>query len=425
MRLPSFVKKPSFINVGTLFSGSTISQVILFLTLPLLTRLFDENYFGIYVLFTTSVLVLKTLMSLSLELTILLPKKNEDAFNLFFVNIVVSILLSLISYLFLFVFESQISTILGLEGLGVFIYLIPLSSMLICFITALEYWNNRLDIFKNISLGVVGKSIAISTSQITIGYSSFKSIGLVPGQIIGQLIHLILIFKLSYSSFKGSLSQLSINRIFSLLKQYRRIPVFNTSMSFLNTLSNEMPVILISNFFGLGSAGVYGLSLKISNVFSGLIGSSVSQVFFNEASKLFNVKGNLYNLLKTTYKKMFIVGLLLFTLLFIASFYFQVFLGDDWVEVGSYTRSLIPWLFIAFLNFPVSSLITILSKQKLFLIYDFLLLVFRFLSIYVGYTFFSSMYISICLFSIVGFLFNLFLFCYLMLISKNYLNHFR
>lgn len=423
MKLPSFVKKPSFINVGTLFTGSTISQLILFLTLPLLTRLFDENYFGVYVLFTTSVLVLKTIMSLSLELTILLPKKNEDAFNLFFLNIIVSVLLSLISYLFLFVFELQISTTLGLEGLGFFIYLIPLSSMLICFKTALEYWNNRLDTFKNISFGAVGKSIAVSSSQISIGYSSFKSIGLISGQIIGQLLHLILILKLSYNSFKGSFKKLSIDRIFSLLKQYRRIPLFNTLMSFLNTLSNELPVVLISNFFGLGSVGIYGLSLKISNAFSGLIGSSVGQVFFNEASKLYNAKGNLYHLLKTTYRRMFLVGLLLFTILFVASFYFQVLLGNDWSDVGRYTRVLIPWLFIAFLNFPVSSLITILSKQKLFLIYDSLLLVFRFLSIYVGFTFFSSMYISICLFSIVGFLFNLFLFCYLLLISKNHKNY--
>lgn len=423
MKLPSFVKKPSFINVGTLFTGSTISQLILFLTLPLLTRLFDENYFGVYVLFTTSVLVLKTIMSLSLELTILLPKKNEDAFNLFFLNIIVSVLLSLISYLFLFVFELQISTTLGLEGLGFFIYLIPLSSMLICFKTALEYWNNRLDTFKNISFGAVGKSIAVSSSQISIGYSSFKSIGLISGQIIGQLLHLILILKLSYNSFKGSFKKLSIDRIFSLLKQYRRIPLFNTLMSFLNTLSNELPVVLISNFFGLGSVGIYGLSLKISNAFSALIGSSVGQVFFNEASKLYNAKGNLYHLLKTTYRRMFLVGLLLFTILFVASFYFQVLLGNDWSDVGRYTRVLIPWLFIAFLNFPVSSLITILSKQKLFLIYDSLLLVFRFLSIYVGFTFFSSMYISICLFSIVGFLFNLFLFCYLLLISKNHKNY--
>ena len=423
MKLPSFVKKPSFINVGTLFTGSTISQLILFLTLPLLTRLFDENYFGVYVLFTTSVLVLKTIMSLSLELTILLPKKNEDAFNLFFLNIIVSVLLSLISYLFLFVFELQISTTLGLEGLGFFIYLIPLSSMLICFKTALEYWNNRLDTFKNISFGAVGKSIAVSSSQISIGYSSFKSIGLISGQIIGQLFHLILILKLSYNSFEGSFKKLSIDRIFSLLKQYRRIPLFNTLMSFLNTLSNELPVVLISNFFGLGSVGIYGLSLKISNAFSALIGSSVGQVFFNEASKLYNAKGNLYHLLKTTYRRMFLVGLLLFTILFVASFYFQVLLGNDWSDVGRYTRVLIPWLFIAFLNFPVSSLITILSKQKLFLIYDSLLLVFRFLSIYVGFTFFSSMYISICLFSIVGFLFNLFLFCYLLLISKNHKNY--
>ena len=423
MKLPSFVKKPSFINVGTLFTGSTISQLILFLTLPLLTRLFDENYFGVYVLFTTSVLVLKTIMSLSLELTILLPKKNEDAFNLFFLNIIVSVLLSLISYLFLFVFELQISTTLGLEGLGFFIYLIPLSSMLICFKTALEYWNNRLDTFKNISFGAFGKSIAVSSSQISIGYSSFKSIGLISGQIKGQLRHLILILKLSYNSFKGSFKKLSIDRIFSLLKQYRRIPLFNTLMSFLNTLSNELPVVLISNFFGLGSVGIYGLSLKISNAFSGLIGYSVGQVFFNEASKLYNAKGNLYHLLKTTYRRMFLVGLLLFTILFVASFYFQVLLGNDWSDVGRYTRVLIPWLFIAFLNFPVSSLITILSKQKLFLIYDSLLLVFRFLSIYVGFTFFSSMYISICLFSIVGFLFNLFLFCYLLLISKNHKNY--
>ena len=53
--------------------------------------------------------------------------------------------------------------------------------------------------------------------------------------------------------------------------------------------------------------------------------------------------------------------------------------------------------------------IQILSMQKFNLKYEMLLLIFRFLSIYIGYQFFNNHFISVGLFSVVGVAFNIFL----------------
>ena len=300
-----------------------------------------------------------------------------------------------------------------------FIYIIPLSIFLIGNISALEYWNNRNDAFKNITTGTITKSVTMSISQLLTGISSFKSIGLIPGMIVGQFFNFIILIKLSLKSVLSLKNHISMKRMLYLISKYRDIPFFNTLLTFTNTLSNELPVILISKYFGFGYAGLYGLAVKVSKTPPGIVGKSISLAFFNEASNLYNSKGDLYELLKAMQKKLFITALFIFIPIFIISFFLDFIFGVNWSESGAYVRILLPWLFIMFLNSPISSLIEVLNKQKAFLIYGLLLLISRFLALYLGYTWFNDIKISLMLFSSVGVIFGILWFFYFLKIAKD------
>ncbi len=418
MQLFSFLKKEFVKNVLTLITGSAISQVIIYASILLLTRLFSTELFGIYILFSSATLILKPLATLQYELALVLPKNDKDAINLFGFSILIAVFFCLLLLLVVILLKEKISVFFNIVSLSNFIYALPLSVFLFSLISIFNYWNNRTNLFKNISKGALVKSSVMSASQIATGFSSFKTLGLIPGMLLGYLFQLLFLIKVTSKSIKGLTQELSFKKMFSLAKKYKDIPVFNTLINLTNTLSNELPVILITKYFGIANSGIYGLAVKFAKAPVGIFQQSVSQVFFNKASKVYNDDGNLYDLVLKTAKHLLLLSALIFIPLLIISFYLDVIFGEEWLNVGLYSRILLPWLFFAFLSNPITPLIIILNKQKTIVFYDILLLTFRFLALLIGYYFYNDIIISLFLFSVVGMLFNILIFIYLLKTSK-------
>lgn len=418
MQLFSFLKKEFVKNVLTLITGSAISQIVVYASILILARLFSTELFGVYFLFTSSILLLKPIISLQLDLAIVLPKKDEEAINIFALTTVVIFILSLLLFLIILFFKDAILTFFEIEKLTYFIYLLPLSTFFYGFISTLNYWNNRTKSFKNIAKGNISKSSILSISQIATGASKLNSIGLIPGMILGQITQVILLLKVSFSSLNKLKKEISFIKMILLAKKYKDIPKFNTLISFLNTLSNEIPVLMITKYFGLANAGIYGLAIKVGRAPSGIVQDSVSQVFFNKATEIYNQDKNLTKIITKTGKNLLKIGLLIFVPLFIISFYLDIVFGKDWQQVGLYLRVLIPWLFIMFLSSPLTSLIVILNKQKTILFYDIFLLTFRFLAFYLGFYIYNDILISLIFFSAIGVVFNIFIIAYFFKVSK-------
>ncbi|UAM98470.1 oligosaccharide flippase family protein [Polaribacter litorisediminis] len=418
MQLFSFLKKEFVKNVFTLITGSALSQVVIYASILILTRLFSPEFFGIYMLFSSATLVLKPIATLQYEFAIVLPKKDADAINLLIFSVFVLCFYCFLLLVIIFYFKEVIYNFFHIKELSNFIYLLPISVFLFGGVSILEYWNNRKNKFKNISKGLFVKSSIMSSSQIAIGFSSFNSLGLIPGMLLGNLAQVIFLIKTSFQSIAALASEISLKKMLILAKKYKDIPVFNTLINVTNNLSNELPILLITKYFGLANSGIYGLAIKFTRAPVGIIQNSVGQVFFNKASKIYNDDGNLHTLVVQTAKHLLGIGILIFIPLVVISFYLDMLFGENWTNVGFYARILIPWLFFAFLSNPISSLIMILNKQKTMVVYDAFLLIFRFLALFIGYYFYKNIVISLLLFSGVGMLFNILIFIYLFKTSK-------
>ncbi len=417
MQLFSILKKEFVQNVLTLITGQSISQLILYLTVPILTRLFSEELFGSYLLFSSLIILIKPLVSLQYELSIILPNREKDSINLFAFVMIILFVLNLVFLVIIIVFNEFITNIFNLTNLSYFIYFIPLSAFFWGGISALEYWSNRTDFFKNISKGVIAKSSSMSISQVTTGLH-INTIGLIPGMLFGQFVQFLVLLKLSLNTILKYKHHISIKRMVFLAKKYKEIPIFNTLINFTNTLSNELPILMITKYFGVSNAGVYGLAIKISRGPISIIQQSVSQVFFNKASKTFNTKNNLNEIIRKTTVYLFKVAFLVFIPLFIISFYLDFIFGENWEQAGLYVRILIPWLFVMFIASPLTSITVILKKQKKLLLYDITLLTCRFFALYFGYVIYNDIIFSLLFFSSIGVIFNIFILFYLLSISK-------
>lgn len=418
MQLFSFLKKEFVKNVLTLITGSGLSQVVIYASILVLTRLFSTELFGIYMLFSSATLILKPLATLQYEFAIVLPKKDTDAINLVGFSFIILVSYCLLLLVIIFFFNKSIANFFNIKELANFIYLLPVSVFLFGGVSIFDYWNNRANMFKNISKGLLAKSVVMSSTQLATGASSFNSLGLIPGMLLGQFLQLLFLIKASVNSMVHLTKEISLKRMLFLAKRYKDIPVFNTIINLTNNLSNELPVLLITKYFGLASSGIYGLAIKFTRAPVGIFQQSINQVFFNKASKIYNDEGNLHELVIKTAKHLLFISSFLFIPLFIVSFYLDIIFGENWTDVGLYSRILIPWLFFGFLSNPITPLILILNKQKTMVVFDAFLLVFRFLALFLGYYFYNSIVIALILFSGIGMLFNILIFIYLLKTSK-------
>ena len=418
MQLFSFLKKEFVKNVLTLVKGSVAGQVILYLSILVLTRLFSTELFGVYMLFSSALLVLKPISTLQYEVALVLPEKDRDAFHLGAFSLVILFSYTIVILLGVLFLKQPLIDFFGLDKLSFFLYLLPLSVLFFGSISIFEFWNNRKKTFNHISNGLILKAASMSSIQIGSGLSTLNYLGLIPGLIIGQFLHLIFLIGKAIKEIKKQLTEFSWAHSMELAKKYKDIPLFNTVISITNSLSNELPVILISNYFGLGAAGIYGLASKFMKAPVGAFQQSVYQVFYNRASAIYNQDGNLYELVLKTTKNLLMLSLALFLPLFLISFALEDLFGSNWKDVGLYARILIPWLLTGFLSNPINSLIVVLNKQKTMLVLDVFLLISRFLALFIGYFFFNSIIYSLVLFSAVGFVFNVIFYVYLLNISK-------
>ena len=99
-------------NVLTLMTGSTLSQAIPIAISPILTRIYTPEDFGLYAVYIAIITILGTIVSGRYELAIMLPKKDEDAINIFALGLVITICLTVITTILVITFNDYIMFVL-------------------------------------------------------------------------------------------------------------------------------------------------------------------------------------------------------------------------------------------------------------------------------------------------------------------------
>ena len=197
MKIPfadKILKNEFYRNVATLLSGSAIAQAIPILIMPILTRIYPTEIFGIFFIYSSIILVLTIISTLEYELAIVLPEKDEDAINVFVLSIMVSFIISLFILAGILLFFDSITQLLGDKNIGRWLYFIPLSVLLVGIYQAFNFWNNRKKRYKIISYSRISKTTTSGSVQLSSGLTGFTGIGLITGLISGQFVAVVYIY---------------------------------------------------------------------------------------------------------------------------------------------------------------------------------------------------------------------------------------
>ena len=361
-------------NVLTLMTGSTLSQAIPIAISPILTRIYTPEDFGLYAVYIAIITILGTIVSGRYELAIMLPKKDEDAINIFALGLVITICLTVITTILVITFNDYIINLLNNQNMKYWLYIVPVSVFLMGCYNLLIYFNNRLKNFNKISNMFIFKASASTVAQLSLGYIKIGATGLISGQIFSQLmadIHLSLIL------FKNKilLSKINKPKIVEMAKRYRDFPKYSVLAILANKLSYQLTNIIVAAIYSISTLGYYAHVQRVLGLPSSLIGTSIGRVFIHEANKEKQNTGKAIQTFKSTMKKLIIIGFPIFAFLFIiVEDVFAFVFGEPWRIAGEYAQIVIPFFFVQFVISSISSTETIMEKQNIDLLFNITIL---------------------------------------------------
>jgi O-antigen/teichoic acid export membrane protein len=388
-------------NIFSLFSGIFSARLIPALFAILLARIYIPDNFGDFVLFLSIASLLAVFVNGGYEAALVLADSSYQKSRLFRFalrnNLIINSFIVIGILIFITFFRVKSSYI------HILMLLVPFYAFSF---GALQLIRNILisnKLFKKLALLEIIRTITTGALQSL--FFILPETGLFLGVVLSQFITLSwFIFQLpetsSFGRFRYSKCEIALAR------RYRNFPFFSLPSEFFNYLSNQLPVFMIKPIFGITPLGLYSFSHRYLNIPVQLTSISIGSVYIQKARSLKNSPGELSGITFGLFQKQVWLAIIPFTILALwGNLIFGFVFGNEWEYSGSLARILSPWLLAVFISSPLSTILIAKEKQKISMIFNIFLLLFRILALSIGGLILKDMTMSIVLFSLTGFIF--------------------
>lgn len=353
-------------------TGTTIAQAIPIAISPILTRLYTPEDFGVFALYMTIVSLISIMATGRYELAIMLPKKDEDAINIVALSILISFFISIITFILIFIFNTQITNLLGNSEISIWLYLVPISVLLSGLYQSFYYWNNRKKQYKRLATSRVIQSGATATTNIGMGMASVGSGGLIVGSLVGKSIATFNLGKIILKNDKKRIVHIKRLKIFALIKKYIKFPTWNLGSGFIHTGRENIIQLFIYKYFSSSFLGFYFFSNRILKTPSTILINAFSDVFFQKLSKITSYD-KMYSLSLRYAQKIFFI-LVIPYIIFVLSLkdIVPIIFGEKWGEL---------YLYLYIMSFPIffniivshfSKILIVTNKQEISFYFHFI-----------------------------------------------------
>lgn len=368
-------------------TGNVLSQLVLIITAPLITRFYLPEDFAVYAAVMTIVNMTNVLTTLRLERGILICNNiGECKCIISFIKLtfIFYILISFVIY-FLIVKFINLPNNLYLKTFQEFGLFALILSIIVGIEFLLYHLNLREDNFKNISKTKIINSIFQTSGQALLGFLSIKN-GLFIATIFASLLKIIILYKKlkhSYFAYKIKKFYLAV-----VIKKNISIIKYLVPGSFITSLISSILIIYCSIFIDASSIGLIYLSQKILVIPLGLIIRSASDVNFKEFSSKDN--DDILYIYKSRIRKTFFFSIIPFLLIFLLSPYaFSFIFGEIWVLSGYYSQILLPGLFVQLLYSPFGNIFWVKKANGIFLLLSLARLFLLIVGMQIGYNYYA------------------------------------
>ena len=333
-------------------SLNLIAQILPFTFLPVLTRLYSVQDFGLLAVYMSLVLVLTAVSTFRLEYC--LYEDNSDIAKSRVATIVLFV--CSLSVLIIGAYDLLNDVHLIYYSIAIVSYLQAICNVEICSLTVTGQ-------LKKIGYANIVRTATLVGFQTGFYYiTDIQDHGLVYG-FLGSTVCYYLYLN------RGYLYQPNISETTAFLSKYSHIVKYSFPGGMLNIFAGNVPQLILPLYFTMTDLGFYSLAQRILGAPAALIGTAIGQIYSNDAIKEYKDKKNIRTTFIRFLKYLLAIGMLLFVVLaLIIEDVVRMFLDPKWSELARYTVVLMPYFFV---NFVVSALCTtdmIIKKNYLYLL---------------------------------------------------------
>jgi len=400
LKLPGIFRGEFLKNVATLISGATFVQVVAILIYFILSRIYTPEDFGVFGLYTSIVSITGILATGKYEMAVLLPKQDSDALALLKLMRIISLAFSIFLFLPVVFLNKFICGILNNDGISVWLYFIPLSTLFVGLFQGMKVYSNRFKEYRIITAANIVQSLTNSAGKVSIGPLFAGPAGLVIGSFLGEFTGAATFIGRFLKRQKVNREIVEKARISEMAKKYNLFPRFNMIQSVINNFSGSLPIFVFSSYFTPAITGLFTMGYSIVYRPVNMVATAFYQVLsqriiekYNEGIRLYpDIKKFLYGLLKLVTIPFLLVAIF-------APAIFRIALGQEWEEAGKYTQLIIPWFFTTCLTMPLSFIPDMFMRQRKAMVLDLIKFILRGISLAVG-VWQNDVYLGLMLFSI-------------------------
>lgn len=422
-KLLSLIQKPFIKNVAVLTTGTISAQAITMLLSPIITRLYGPEAYGIMGSFQAVMQIFIPIAALSLPIAIVLPKDKKEVNGIIKLSFYVTTIFSFLVFLSIFFFKTKIIEFFQLQELSPFLFLIPLVILFAGISQIYKQWLIREKKFNISAKTNFADKLFINGGKLLFGFINPTASILVFFTALTNGIHTLFIYILTKRNIiKEAFSEkVSLKNIF---RKYKDFPLFRAPEVFINAISGNLPVILLTSFFGASSAGFFTIGRSVLEMPSQLIGKSIGDVFYPRISEGVHNKENSTDMILKATLILAGIGIIPFGLIILfGPQLFSFVFGYSWMRAGEYARWMAIWTFFTFINKPSVMALPVLRAQKFQLFYTVLILIVRIIALFIGFVIFENDLVAIALFGLVGAILNIGLILITLIISKRFDNN--
>lgn len=269
------------VNVGRIASGSAAAQLLVLLSTPWLTRIFDPEDFGVLAVFAAFVTVVSSVATGRYELAVPLARDDRDAATLMSVALRSGAVVSVAAAALLAVTGSWLADLVRVPSLAPIAPLAAVAVLAMSGQDALRYWATRRERYGALSVTSVVRSASTVGAQVALGlvFSATTGQSLVVGQVIGLLAGLaVMAWRSGFVTDRRGMDAAGGTPAAELRRTHAELPRHAMSTSFLNSVSTVSLPVAMSAVLGPGPSGVVLLAQRLVVVPMQIVGQATWQV---------------------------------------------------------------------------------------------------------------------------------------------------
>jgi len=364
-------------NVLSLAGGNLTAQAISLLAVPVLTRLYSTDEFGLFSAYLAVVLIIVPISTLRFNSAILVAETEEQAANLLVLSLGSVLVVSVVVLLCLF----PVSATGAGEILQIYLWLIPISVFAQGMVQSIQFRALRAKRFNTIAVAQITESVTDRGTAIGLGLlGGFGALGLVMGRIVGPVINAVVLWSKTPSISQPQPASWAITRqtLLNTVSRYRDFPLFSSWAFLANSAAREMPVLMLAVIYSPAVAGLYGLGLRVLNMPMLMLGDALSKVLLSHIREKKSEKEALGRLQLAAFAVVLYPGMLLMIIMVaVGSELFATVFGGNWQDAGIYAAILSPAIMLMLGYRVMSVLFDLYERQRQRMFFDFGLLAAR------------------------------------------------